>query len=171
MKGNPFPNIIFLHGLFSNSQAYKASIIRKSYPELIVPDFAGSFQERMGTLYPILGKLKDWIIIGSSFGGLMGALYTCKNPEQVKKLVMLAPALMLPEFASYMDSSTSLSTGRKPVPVPTIIIHGTKDTIVPLEDVRQIATKVFSNLTYHIVDDDHHLHVAADTLNWKELLS
>ena len=92
--------MIFLHGLESSSQTYKASVMRKSYPEIIVPDFTGPLEERMQALYPILNDKKDWTIIGSSFGGLMGAIFTCEHPNQVQKQVLLAPALMLPEFAS-----------------------------------------------------------------------
>lgn len=156
-------NLIFLHGLLSSSQTYKAGVIRESFPELIVPDFTGPLEGRMKALYPILGNTKDWTIIGSSFGGLMGAIFTCEHPDQVEKLVLLAPALMLPEFASYPE--------REPVSVPTTIIHGRRDTIVPLEEVREIAGKVFSNLSYEIVDDDHRLHNAADTLDWKKILA
>lgn len=156
-------NMIFLHGLESSSQAYKAGVIRQSFSELLVPDFTGPLEDRMKTLYPILGSKKDWMIIGSSFGGLMGAIFSCEHPEQVQKLVLLAPALMLPEFASF--------PGRGPVSVLTIIIHGRQDTIVPLEEVRAIAQKVFSDLTYHIVDDDHRLHATTDTLDWKTILA
>ncbi|MBN1451206.1 MAG: alpha/beta hydrolase [Anaerolineales bacterium] len=164
-------NMIFLHGLESSSQTYKAGVIRNSFLELIVPDFTGPLEARMKALYPILGDKKDWTIIGSSFGGLMGAIFTCEHPEQVRKQVLLAPALMLPEFASFLDASTSLSTSLGPVTVPTTIIHGRQDTVVPLEEVREIAEKVFSNLTYHIVDDDHRLHKATDTLDWKAILA
>ena len=156
-------NMIFLHGLESSGQAYKASVIRKSYPDLIAPDFTGPIEARMEALYPILGEERDWTIIGSSFGGLMGAIFTCERPDQVRKLVMLAPALMLPEFASFLD--------REPVSVPTTIIHGTQDDVVLLEPVREIAQKVFTNLNYRIVDDNHRLHIATDTLDWKTILT
>ena len=137
--------------------------MRKSCPELIVPDFTGPLEARMKALYPILGDKKDWIIIGSSFGGLMGAIFTCEHPDQVQTQVLLAPALMLPEFASFLS--------REPVSVPTIIIHGEQDDVVPLEPVRKIAERTFSNLTYHVVDDNHRLHVATDTLDWKKILA
>jgi len=156
-------NMIFLHGLESSSLTYKASVMRKSYPEIIVPDFKGPLDERMGALYPILEDKKGWTIIGSSFGGLMGAIFTCDFPDQVQKQVLLAPALMLPEFESYLD--------HQPVSVPTIIIHGTQDDVVPLEPVRKIAEKIFPNLTYHLVDDNHRLRQATDTLDWKEILA
>jgi pimeloyl-ACP methyl ester carboxylesterase len=163
--------VIFLHGLASSSQAYKAGVLRKSFPELLVPDFTGPLEQRMKVLYPILGDKKDWTIIGSSLGGLMAAIFTCEHPYQVQKLVLLAPALILPQFAPFLDTSTSLSAGREPVSVPTTIIHGTQDTIVPLEKVREIAQKVFTNLTYKIVNDDHSLHKTADSLNWNTVLA
>ena len=155
--------MIFLHGLESSSQTYKAGVIRNFFPGLITPDFTGLFEKRMAMLYSIMGDKKDWMIIGSSLGGLMGAIFTCEHPDQVCKQVLLAPALMLPPFASFLE--------RQPVPVPTTIIHGTQDTVVPLEKVHAIARKVFSNLTYEIVDDDHRLHKATDMLDWKKILS
>ena len=155
--------LIFLHGLESSSRTYKASVIRDVFPDLIVPDFSGSLEKRMEALHPTLGDKRDWTIIGSSFGGLMSAIFTCEHPDQVRKQILLAPALMLPQFASFLD--------RKPVSVPTAIIHGAQDTIVPLEKVREIAQKVFATLTYKIVDDDHRLHKTTDTLDWKLLLA
>lgn len=155
--------MIFLHGLESNSRAYKASVIRKSYPELIVPDFIGPLEKRMQALYPIMKNKKGWTIVGSSFGGLMGAIFTCEHPQQVEKLVMLAPALMLPQFAPYLS--------REPVSVPSTIIHGRQDTVVPLEKVRELAPRVFTNLKFEIVDDDHRLHTTTDSLDWKAMLA
>ena len=116
----------------------------------------------MAQLAPILGDKKDWTIIGSSFGGLMGTVFTCEHPSQVRKLILLAPALLRDHFASYLDL--------EPVSVPTVIIHGKEDDIVPLEPVRILAEKTFSNLQYILVEDGHRLHKAFDELNWKEIL-
>ncbi|MDK1027941.1 MAG: YqiA/YcfP family alpha/beta fold hydrolase [Anaerolineae bacterium] len=155
--------MIFLHGQESSSQTHKASVMRESYPEIIVPDFSGSLDNRMKALYPILGDKPGWTIIGSSLGGLMGAIFTCEFPEQVEKQVLLAPALMLPEFTPYLE--------RESVSVPTTIIHGTQDEVVPLETTREIAEKVFSNLTYRTLEDNHRLRIATDTLDWKKILA
>lgn len=153
--------IIYLHGLESNSQTHKAALVRAIYPDLIAPDFIGSLDERMRQLYPILGNASNWTLIGSSFGGLMAALFSTRFPAQIRKQILLAPALMLPEFAENIPS---------PIDAPTIIIHGRQDTIVPVDVIRPLAEKVFRQLDYRLVDDDHRLHQTADSLDWKSVL-
>lgn len=153
--------IIYLHGLESNSQTHKAALLRAIYPDLVVPDFTGSLDERMRQLYPILGSASNWTLIGSSYGGLMAALFSTRFPAQVRKQILLAPALMLPEFAEHLPA---------PIDVPTIIIHGRQDTIVPVNVVRPLAEKVFRQLDYRLVDDDHRLHQTSDGLDWKSIL-
>ena len=155
--------LIYLHGLESDSNSGKARLFREWFPGMLTPDFKGSFEDRMSQLVPILSDKIDWTLIGSSFGGLMGTVFTCAHPTQVRKLVLLAPALLREQFASYLDL--------EPVSVPTVVIHGTLDTVVPLEPVREIAQNLFTNLTYHIVEDDHRLGKSVHELDWKEILS
>ncbi len=155
--------VIYLHGLESTSQSGKARQFAEKFPGMVTPDFTGSFEERMKQLKPILGRKKNWTIIGSSFGGLMGTVFTCKHPTQVRKLILLAPALLRDPFGSYLNL--------EPVSVPTIIIHGTEDDVVPLEPVRELAEKTFSNLQYIVVEDGHRLQKAFVELNWEEILA
>ncbi|HRQ25080.1 MAG TPA: YqiA/YcfP family alpha/beta fold hydrolase, partial [Anaerolineales bacterium] len=154
--------IIYLHGLESNSQSGKARQFAEKFPGMVTPDFTGEFEERMAQLKPILGRKRNWTIIGSSFGGLMGTVFTCNKPTQVRKLILLAPALLKEPFGSFLDL--------EPVSVPTVIIHGTEDDVVPLEPVREIAEKLFTNLQYIVVDDGHRLHKAFGELDWNEIL-
>jgi pimeloyl-ACP methyl ester carboxylesterase len=155
--------LIYLHGLESDSNSGKARQFREWFPGMLTPDFKGSFEERMTQLEPILAGKDDWTIIGSSFGGLMGTVYTCGHSTQVRKLILLAPALLRDPFGSHLDL--------EPVSVPTIIIHGTLDTVVPLEPVHEIAQNLFTNLTYHIVEDDHRLQKTALEMDWKTILA
>ena len=155
--------IIYLHGLESTSQSGKARQFAEKFPGMVTPDFTGSFEERMAQLKPILGRKKNWTIIGSSFGGLMGTVFTCEHPTQVRRLILLAPALLRDHFAAYLDL--------EPVSVPTVIVHGTEDDVVPLEPVREIAEKLFTDLTYYVVNDGHRLHKAFEELNWEEIIS
>lgn len=154
-------HLIFLHGLESSSQGSKAILLRGLFPGMLIPDFHGSLAERMADLYPILGAQTDWTIIGSSFGGLMGALFTCQHPQQVRKLALFAPALPLPEFSD---------TPPAPVNVPTIIFHGAQDDIVPLKPTRRLAEQVFRNLTFNIVEDGHRLEKTVAALDWETTL-
>lgn len=154
--------IIYLHGSESNSQSGKARQFAEKFPGMVTPDFIGGFDERMAQLKKILGRKKGWTIIGSSLGGLMGTVFTCKNPDRVRKLILLAPALMKEPFGSYL--------GLEPVSVPTTVIHGTADDVVPLDEARTYTEKFFTNLKYIVVNDGHRLQEAFKELNWEEIL-
>lgn len=154
--------LIFLHGLEGTSQGAKATLLRGLFPAMRIPDFRGSLEERMAVLYPILGDQKVWTLVGSSFGGLMAAIFTCQRPAQVRKLVLMAPALILPQFAASHPA---------PVNVPTILYHGRQDQVVPLEPTRRLAQQYFRDLTFHEVDDEHGLYKTAHEIDWPALLS
>lgn len=154
--------LVFLHGQESSSQGFKASLLRDLFPHILTPDFKGPLERRLAQLAPILADEADWVIIGSSMGGLMGARFTCQHPERVKKLILLAPALTWPGFA---DAPLS------PVSVPTIIYHGLCDSVVPLEPVRALAERAFTHLTFYAVDDDHRLRETAQAIDWPSLVT
>lgn len=155
--------LMYLHGSESDSNSGKARLFREWFPGMLTPDFTGSFHERMRQLDSIIGDKKNWVLIGSSYGGLMGTVFTLEHAVQVRKLVLLAPALMLDPLAS--------RTEPKPVSVPTIVIHGTLDTVVPLEPVRRIVQKLFTNVKYYVVADDHRLHKTVHELDWNSILA
>ena len=156
------PPIIFLHGLVSSGQGFKGNLFRSIFPQAITPDFTGSLEERMIQLAPILNAHSEWTIIGSSFGGLMATLFTAQHPNQVRKLILLAPALILPEFNQLSDPS---------IKVPTVIFHGKRDVVIPLDSLRPICERVFTDLSFNVVDDDHRLHKTVQSLNWRALVS
>lgn len=154
--------LIYVHGSDSNSNSGKARLFREWFPGMLTPDFIGSFDERMTQLHTILADKTDWTLIGSSYGGLMSTLFTLDHEAQVRKLILLAPALTLDPLASLANP--------QPVSVPTHLIHGTADTVVPLKPVHVIAQKLFTNLTVHIVEDDHRLQKSVNELDWNSIL-
>ncbi|MBT8490511.1 MAG: alpha/beta hydrolase, partial [Deltaproteobacteria bacterium] len=89
---------VFIHGLESSSQGTKGIYFRERYPDMIIEDYPGSFEERMLKLNKVLSDKKDLILVGSSYGGLMASVFTCTNEERVTRLILLAPALNLEEF-------------------------------------------------------------------------
>jgi pimeloyl-ACP methyl ester carboxylesterase len=155
-------HFVFIHGLDGSSQGVKARLLRGLYPQVLTPDFRGGLDERMQTLYQLLEAKSSWTIVGSSFGGLMAALFTSQRPSQVRKLILLAPALVWPDFAS---------SPPQPISVPTIVYHGSRDEIIPLEPVRQLAKQVFLQLDFRIVDDDHGLYQTVHALDWADILA
>ena len=154
--------LLYIHGSESDSNSGKARQFREWFPGMITPDFKGSFEERMDQLREIPSNTTGWILIGSSYGGLMATVFALDHESQLRKLVLLAPALTLDPFAAH-SKSTRIS-------VPTILIHRTLDTVVPLEPVRAIAQRLFTNLTIHIVEDDHRLHKTANEMDWTSIL-
>lgn len=157
-----YSSLIYLHGLESDSNSGKARQFREWFPGMVTPDFTGSFEERMTQLGPVLANRSDWTIIGSSYGGLMGTVYTCKNPQRVRKLILLAPALLRDPFGSFLDL--------QPVSLPVTVIHGVQDDVVPLEPAREVAESLFTNLNFVVVNDDHRLHKTLHELDWKKVL-
>ena len=153
--------LIFIHGLMGSSEGVKAGLLREKFPNILIPNFTGSLEERMESLHQVLGDIDGWIIIGSSFGGLMAAMYACENPQQVKKLILLAPALIWPDFAE---------SPPEPISVPVEVFHGTEDELIPLEQLRELAEKVFIDLKFNEVEDDHGLFNTVHALNWEFLL-
>jgi pimeloyl-ACP methyl ester carboxylesterase len=154
--------LIFIHGLISSGQGFKGNLLRELFPHILTPDFDGPLEDRMARLASILLDQRGWTIIGSSFGGLMGALFTCQHPHQVRKLILLAPALIWPDFAQATPP---------PVSVPTVVYHGLRDEVIPLELVRPLAEQVFLSLSFHAVDDDHGLRTTVQAIDWPTLVS
>ena len=89
---------VFIHGLESSTQGTKGVYFKQHYPDMIVEDYPGTFRERMEKLTALLKDRDNLIVVGSSYGGLMAAVYACENEKRMRKLILLAPALNLEEF-------------------------------------------------------------------------
>jgi len=153
--------IIFIHGQESSSQGTKGLFFRDLFPEMIIPDFVGDVSTRMSKLSKILLDKRGTIMIGSSLGGLMAALYAFQNQNRLKKLILLAPALNLPELNPYLSEKLT---------VPVYVFHGKEDEVIPPKPIQSIAKKVFTNLTFNLVDDDHRLSRTFTSIDWDQLL-
>jgi pimeloyl-ACP methyl ester carboxylesterase len=156
------PTRAFIHGLESTSRGTKGVFFRARYPEMIIEDYFGPFAQRMAQLEGLLAGKDNLVLVGSSYGGLMAAVYACLNEARVRKLILLAPALHLEPYNPYLN---------KKLGMPIAIFHGLRDIVVPLDTVRTIAEQLFENHTFNVLDDDHSLHAAFPTLEWDTLLS
>lgn len=128
---------------------------------MIIEDFRGGLEERMDKLNSVMAGKESIVMVGSSLGGLMAAMFALNNQERVKKLILLAPALATEEFMPNLERRTD---------TPVIIYHGENDDVVPLAPVQDIAHRVFDNLTFNTVDDDHVLSKTFTMIDWDTLL-
>jgi hypothetical protein len=92
--------VVYLHGFASSPESRKAHFfgeqIRELGFEVKVPDLAEGDFERLTISAQLrvierASDLKSIILIGSSLGGYLAALYAVRHPE-VERLVLLAPA-------------------------------------------------------------------------------
>ncbi len=153
---------IFLHGLESSNRGTKGSFFTEQFPGMLVPDFSGSLSERMEKLNDILSNKSGITLAGSSYGGLMASIFTLNNKARVNKLILLAAAINLADFDEYLDKTTD---------TPTILYHGTMDTVIPIKPVIERANMCFKNLIVHTVEDDHMLHRTFKTIEWANILN
>jgi pimeloyl-ACP methyl ester carboxylesterase len=153
---------MFIHGLESNNKGTKSVFFRERYPDMIIPHFTGALQERMKKLRKLLEDKRNIRLVGSSFGGLMASLFAFDNEGKIEKMILLAPAINLMEFAPQKN---------KKINVPVWIYHGKADKVIPLSDVKRVAEETFVNLSFHGVDDDHFLHNTFRNIDWDKHLA
>jgi uncharacterized protein len=102
-------NILYLHGFASSPQSSKAQFFSRKFAEAGISFTApqldqGDFEKLTitGMLQVIAESLpgdsqrNPIVLMGSSLGGYMAALYASRHPEKVERLVLLAPAFQFP---------------------------------------------------------------------------
>ncbi len=136
--------IVFLHGLESGPHGSKFQALKKTYGDILSPDCSGIYDERE-RLKIIRQELAQesgpFLVVGSSMGGLMALLLEQAERDRVAGLVLCAPAIHRP-------AAKQLDFKRLP---PTIVIHGTRDDVVPFSASRVFGDRLIA------VDDDHRL--------------
>lgn len=144
--------ILFAHGLESAPIGRKSQALIDAGYEVIAPDGRGrSLGERIEMLVEtITNRPTPPLLVGSSFGGIAGlvaAIMAAERGVVVPGLVLCAPALMLPLPPNTVPALRC--------PAPTIVVHGTRDEVIPIEVSRGFARE--HGATLHEVDDDHRL--------------
>ena len=147
--------IIFAHGLEGSPNGSKIQTLRNSGIEVIAPDFQGMpLIERVELLEQISLDYVDKkpILGGSSYGGLTAAIVAMRHPDRFRGLLLCAPALHLKEPP--VDDSLILVG---PKGIPTVIIHGIDDDIVPISCSQEYFEKSNEIIEFFKVSDGHRL--------------
>lgn len=144
--------LVFAHGLESAPIGRKSqALIDAGYP-VLAPDGRGlDLAGRIDGLLSVLDELDEApLLVGSSFGGIAGlvaAIMAAERGRGVRGLVLCAPALQLPPPPGTVEGLSR--------PAPTIIVHGTRDEVIPIELSRAFVREHGGELRE--VDDDHGL--------------
>ena len=137
-------HILFLHGLESGPHGSKYQALKAVFSSVVAPDCSGinDEAERLRVIRQTTDNIKgQFLVVGSSMGGLMALLLQQSCPERIAGMVLCAPALTRPAAAN-------LDLTRLP---PTYVIHGTRDEVIPLEVSRRFGDNLI------VVADDHRL--------------
>lgn len=156
------PNLLFLHGYESSGNGFKANFLRQIFPTIETPTLTGELDQRLEQINSVFQENKTWIIIGSSYGGLMAAILAAKSKVKIVQLVLLAPALL----PSLIPDSLRI----KQIDIPTTIISGKQDEIVPTASIKDFSTHLFTQLKFIEVEDDHRLHSTTKHLDWRNII-
>ena len=97
--------IVYLHGFASSPLSGKAQFFAARFGERNVPFLAPQLDQGNFETLTITGQLRviddavqngPVVLMGSSLGGYLAALYAARHPAAVEKLVLLAPAFHFP---------------------------------------------------------------------------
>lgn len=143
--------VVFSHGKESGPWGSKitamAEVARALRFDVVSVDYRGiddplqRVEELVRSVSPLSAPP---VLVGSSMGGYVSAAAVSRVP--VRAIFLLAPAFYMPGFEQYTPQQ---------VAVPTVIVHGWHDDIVPVENSVRWAREHRSTL--HVLDSNHRL--------------
>ncbi len=135
--------VLFLHGLEGSPKGSKAKWLKKNFKGVTPKLDVSTFEAAVASAKKAIRKERPSIIVGSSFGGAV--------------LLELMHTGDFDGFGIFLAQAGLKLTNhdRLPEGAHAVIIHGTGDDIIPIEDSRQLAQN--SGLELMTLDDDHRL--------------
>lgn len=141
--------VCFAHGKESGPWGTKitrlAEVARARGFEVISPDYSRSHDphERVAMLLALAPRATHLVLVGSSMGGYVSAM-ACA-PLKPQALFLMAPALYFPGWEEEP----------KACPPLTVVVHGWKDEVVPVERSLRFAQPRQAAL--HLLESGHTL--------------
>jgi len=153
-------DVIFCHGLETGPHGRKYHALHDAGLDIIAPDYLDlNLAARVDALVPVLEAADHPVVVGSSYGGITALCASIRVTEAghpITGLVLCAPALGRTEPPA--------DTMRLYPPVPTVIIHGTGDDVVPIDVSRAFAATHPDGVRLIEVDDEHRLAQSLDRI-------
>jgi len=150
--------VVFSHGKESGPWGRKitamAALVRELHCAVESVDYRGiddpaaRVEKLVAAAAGIRGPV---VLVGSSLGGHVSAAAAAR--VRPLGLFLLAPAFYMPGFESYTPRATACRT---------VIVHGWRDDIVPVENSVRWAREQRAGL--HVLDSDHRLEDRIETI-------
>ena len=139
--------VLFIHGLEGSPLGSKARLLGEHFdawtPAMDTKDFEACVDRQALAIE----EFRPDVLVGSSFGGAVAVALLARG-------VWRGPTLLLAQAAIHYDPEACL-----PDDVPVWLVHGSRDTLLPLEHSRRLAATGDAERVRLIeVDDDHPLH-------------
>jgi predicted alpha/beta-hydrolase family hydrolase len=155
--------VILSHGLESGPQATKVAAmaeaaralgwdeVRPDYRDLDATQDVRRIDDRIARMLSHApADDVPLVLAGSSMGAFASALGSLVR--RPRGLYLLAPPIRIPGYARVLDAA----------PVPTVVVHGWGDELIPAADV--VAFAHARRAALHVVDDDHRLTAHVDVI-------
>lgn len=153
-------HVVFSHGKESGPWGSKiaamAEVARSEGFEAESVDYRGidDPRDRVTRLLSFCRDLRgDLVLVGSSMGGHVAT--AASSLLRARGLFLLAPAFYMPG----QEDETP-----RPADCPLTIVHGWKDTVVPVENSIRYARE--HGATLHIIDADHRMQDQISLVNY-----
>ena len=198
--------VVYLHGFASSPQSSKAQFFLRKFGGCGVSMEIPRLDEGRFEALTISGQLQvieravgdqPVILMGSSLGGYLAALYASRHPDQVERLVLLAPAFQFPRRwqeryppeewkregsitifhygdgrdrrLGYQFAEDAAQYEDEPeFPQPALILHGVRDNVVPAAISTAYAAS-HPNVRLVLLESGHELTDVLEPM-WKEIL-
>jgi hypothetical protein len=149
----------FIHGLESSPQGAKARFFAEHFDAVTPSMDTSDFDASVAVQARALADRPPDVLVGSSFGGAVAV-------ELVARGAWRGPTLLLAQAAFKLGRARALAPG-----VPVLLVHGTRDEVIPVEDSRALAgTGTPAIVRLLEVDDDHRLQTLVDSGRLAELV-
>lgn len=150
--------VLLAHGLEGSPQGRKAQALRQAGLDPLVPNCQGLYlAQRIAIYEEVLQQTQGVVLVGSSYGGLASAWLATRG-HSLAGLVLAAPALHHSEPPVHEPGAIVIPEG-----LPCAILHGVRDSVVPIAVSRALATRS-PHVRLVEVDDDHSLAASTPLL-------
>jgi pimeloyl-ACP methyl ester carboxylesterase len=152
--------VVFSHGKDSSPHSTKiialSDTARCEGFECLAVDYRGidSPDQRVTKLVDACKEIRgELVLVGSSLGGYISLV--AAPTLHARGIFLMAPAVYFDQLRPLRERS---------IDCPFTIVHGWRDTVVPLEDSVRLAREY--GATLHLVDSDHSLHSFMRTIRF-----